>query len=77
MNIQILEEAERELAEAIEHYEKIEIGLGLRLKKDVRNALQWIRKHPDVPHLRPKGYRRVNLKIFRFYIAYFIWTETI
>ena len=26
--------------------------------------------HPDLPRIRPGGYRRVNLKVFPYYVAY-------
>ena len=34
MNIEVLEEAEKELEQAVAHHEEIEAGLGLRLKED-------------------------------------------
>ena len=77
MTAEILQEAEAELTEAIAHYEDIEAGLGLRLKQEARTAIRWIQDHPELPRLRPKGYRRVNLKIFPYYIAYFIWDDRI
>jgi hypothetical protein len=36
VRIEILEDAERELDEAIAYYEKIEPGLGIRLKAEAR-----------------------------------------
>ena len=77
MNLEVLQEAEAELNEAVAHYEEIEPGLGLRLKEEARKTLVWIREHPELPRLRPKGYRRVNLKVFRYYVAYHIWADTI
>ena len=70
MNIQILQEAEDELNEAVAYYEQIEMGLGIRLKEEVRGAIKWVQENHDVPRLRPNGYRRLNLRIFRYYIAY-------
>ena len=35
MRIEIIEEAEAEIVEALAHYEEIEPGLGLRLKEEV------------------------------------------
>jgi hypothetical protein len=40
MNLRVLQEAEDELAEAIAYYEEREGGLGVRLKEEVRNALE-------------------------------------
>jgi len=34
-------------------------------------------KPKGVPRLRARGYRRVNLKAFQHYVAYFIWADTI
>lgn len=65
MRIEILQEAEDELSEAIAYYEEVEPGLGIRLQAEVRKAIQWIGRNPEIPRLRPKGYRRVNLNIFR------------
>jgi toxin ParE1/3/4 len=75
MKIEILHEAEQELSEAIRLYEETEPGLGLRLKEEVRATIRWIGENPETPRLRSKGYRRVNLKVFRYYIPYFIWND--
>lgn len=77
MKVEILYEAEEELAESINFYEEIEAGLGLRLKEDVRNAIRWIASNSSVPRLRRTGYQRVNLPVFRHYIAYFVEDDTI
>ena len=70
MIVYILSEAEAELADAIEHYEFIQSGLGIRLKEEVRSALVWISANPRIPRLRAASYRRLNLKVFPYYIAY-------
>jgi plasmid stabilization system protein ParE len=77
MNVEILHEAEEKLNQAIAHYEDIEPGLGVRLKEEVRAVIQWIKDNSEVPRLRSKGYRRVNLKVFRYYLPYFIWNEAV
>jgi hypothetical protein len=77
MQTRIVAEAEFELSEAIQYYEEIEPGLGLRLKDEARAAVTWIESHPAVPRLRSSGYRRVNLKIFRYFIAYAVRNDTI
>jgi plasmid stabilization system protein ParE len=77
MNLKVLQEAEAELNEAIAYYEEKESGLGLRLKEEARLAIRWVGNNPELPRLRPKGYRRVNLKVFPYYVAYFIWADTI
>ena len=77
MNVEILQEAEDELNAAVAYYEDIEVGLGIRLKEEARAVIQWIGTNPEAPSLRAKGYRRVNLKVFQHYIAYFIWADKI
>ena len=72
MNVEIVQEAKVELEEAIDYYEELEQGLGIRFKEEARHAIQWIRDNPLMPRVRTKGYRRVNLKVFPFYVAYFI-----
>lgn len=34
--------------------------------------IAWIAENPDVPRLRDGGYRRVNLKIFPYYVSYVV-----
>jgi toxin ParE1/3/4 len=77
VNVEILREAQEELDASIAYYEAIEAGLGIRLKEEARAVIQWIKKNPEVPRLRANGYRRVNLKVFQHYVAYFLWTDTI
>ena len=69
MKMRILDEAAAELADAIDRYEWIEPGLGRRMQDEVCRALAWIADHPEVPRMRPKGYRRLNLKVFPYYVA--------
>ena len=72
MKLHILREAEQEFAEAIQYYEDINSGLGIRLKKQITRGIHWIRNNSEVPRIRPCGYRRVNCKTFPYYIAYYI-----
>ena len=77
MKIRILDEAEAEFADAIARYESIESGLGVCLKEEVKSAITWISSQPSLPRIRPKGYRRVNLRIFPYHIAYIIHEDEI
>jgi len=74
---EILSEAQAELTEAIGYYQEIEPGLGLRLKEEARAAILWIQNNYKLPRLRPRGYQRVNLKVFPYYVAYFVWNDSI
>jgi len=70
MNLRILDEAAAEFGDAIARYESIESGLGVRFKEEVKAAMAWISDLAELPRIRPKGYRRVNLKVFPYHIAY-------
>lgn len=77
MILRILDDATAEFADAIAHYEDIESGLGVRFRQEVRAAAAWIENNPKLPNLRPNGYRRVNLKVFPYYVADMIQSEVI
>jgi len=72
----ILQQAFEELNDAIAYYEQ-QAGLGLRLKDEVDQHVNWILGNSTVPQIRRGGYRRVNLKIFPYYIAYIIRKDTL
>ena len=68
----ILQQAFKELDDAISYYEAQQAGLGLRLMEEFDRHVRWILNNPTVPRIRKGGYRRVNLKTFPYYIAYII-----
>ena len=70
-------EAAQELEDAIEHYDQRESGLGRRLRDEVDRLVRWVVQHPEVTRVRSGGYRRVNFKIFPYYIAYVVRDETL
>lgn len=72
MNVQFLPEARAELQDAVAYYEGELSGLGLRLWEEVDRHITWIQRNYELPRLRSAGYRRVNLKIFPYYISYIV-----
>ncbi len=72
MTIHVVPEARLELRDAADYYEQQQAGLGHRLWQETDEHVMWIAQHPEVPRLRPGGYRRVNLRVFPYYIAYSI-----
>ena len=72
MKVIILQQAHKELDDAVNYYEGEQDGLGLRMMEEVDKHVKWILRNPTVPLLREGGYRRVNLKTFPYYIAYMI-----
>ena len=72
MRVVLLHEAETEFWTAATYYDQQEAGLGVRFKIEVDQFIEKIVADPMRPRLRRKCYRRVNLAIFRHYIAYVV-----
>ena len=77
MRVEVVGEEEAELEAVIAHYEEIEPGLGVRFKEEARAAIRWIGEHPETPRVRRRAYRRVNLRVFPYYLPYFIWADAV
>jgi hypothetical protein len=69
MIVRFLPEAKSELLDAIEYYETQLIGLGQRFWDEVDQHINWIAENSEIPQLRVGGYRRVNLRIFPYYVG--------
>jgi hypothetical protein len=76
MKIGFHPQADAEFAAAIQHYESRQAGLGIKLYREALARLDWITVNPELPRLR-RNYRRVNLTVFPFFIAYVLEQETI
>jgi hypothetical protein len=72
MILELLSQAKSELLDAVAYYEGELNGLGQRFWDEVDQHIAWIARNHEVPRLRPGGYRRVNLKIFPYYISYVV-----
>jgi hypothetical protein len=70
MRIRFVNEARLELLAGIWYYEEQQPQLGHRFKIEVERSLLWLADHAEVCRLRSGGYRRLNLRIFPFYIPY-------
>jgi len=73
----LLQQAFEELSDAIAYYEEQQSGVGLRLKDEVDQHVNWILNNSIVPPICKGGYRRVNLKTFPYYIAYIVRKDTL
>ena len=73
----ILQQAFAELSDAVEYYEEQQSGLGLKLKDEIQQSIEWIVGNPAVSRVREGGYQRVNLKVFPYYIAYIVRKDTL
>lgn len=52
-------------------------GLGVRFKEEVDRFLARIAEEPILARLRKNRYRRVNLSVFKHYIAYIVVADEI
>ncbi len=77
MKKRFLRQALDEFIDAINYYEERQAGLGLRFKNEVDRHVKWILENPLVPRRRSGGYRRVNVKVFPYNIAYIIRGDTL
>jgi hypothetical protein len=73
----VLEQAEEEFGRSAAYYESRESGLGIRFRDEVAAVVDWILGHPEIPRLRKRGYRRVNLRVFPHFVAYVIRGNTL
>lgn len=72
MIVEFLPQARSELLDAIAYYEGELDGLGRRFWNEIDEHIAWIAENPEVPQLRAGCYRRVNLRVFPYYLAYII-----
>jgi plasmid stabilization system protein ParE len=77
MRIKFVDEAGVEFLDGISYYEKQKPGLGSRFKAEVEHTLLWLIEHDEACRLRPGGYRRLNLRIFPYYIPYVVRGSTL
>ena len=72
MTLRYLSVALRELEEAIQFYEDVDPGLGLRFYSEVRNAIERIKRFPEAWQSISKRTRQCRTKVFPFGIIYSI-----
>lgn len=77
MRIRFVDEAGFEFLDSISYYETQQPGLGRRFKAEVQQTLLWLTEHSEACRLRPGGYRRLNLRIFPYYIPYIVRGSTV
>ena len=77
MIIRFVDEAQAEFFDAISDYEEACDGLGRRFKDEVDRCVLWIADHPELYRLREGGYRRINTRVFPFYIPYIVRADTL
>jgi plasmid stabilization system protein ParE len=70
MKIIFVPEAKNEFFDAIDYYEDARSGLGERFKKEIDRCILWAADHPGLYRLRQAGYRRINLRIFPYYVSF-------
>ena len=77
MKIEFVPVARDEFLDAITYYEDAHAGLGHRFKDEIDRCVLWLTDHHELYRLRPGGYRRINLRVFPYYIPFVIRNDTI
>ena len=77
MIVEFMDEADRELVDAVLWYEAKQPGLGRRFRGEVESVVRSIAHNPLIHRERDGGYRRINCPIFPYYLPYFIRREKI
>lgn len=77
MTIRFVEEAQREFLDGISRYEDARAGLGRRFKGEVDRSILWIAAHRELYRVRSGSHRRINLRVFPYYIAYVAREQTL
>jgi plasmid stabilization system protein ParE len=77
VTIRFVDEAQREFLDAIFDYEDARAGLGQRFKDEADRSIMWIADHPELYRLRHDSYRRINLRVFPYYIPYIVRRQTL
>ena len=70
MKVHLVPEAQEEFFDALEYYKGAGRSLGRRFKDEIVQCIGWIAIHHDYYRLRPGGYRRINLKVFPYYLPF-------
>ena len=77
MKIVFLDQAHREFSDAVRYYDSQEPGLGQRFEDEIERAIQWLSTNPEACALGRGIYRRMNLRVFPYYIPYVIREQTV
>jgi len=77
MNFRLIDEARLELLEALSFYKSIEDALARRFAREVESAILRISNYPEQFHLRSRGYRRINLRDFPYFIPFILRKDTL
>jgi hypothetical protein len=70
INVTILNEAKTELFESIGYYEEKSKGLGVDLYKEIKSAIEIIKRFPECCALRKDETRRLLINRFPYLIIY-------
>ena len=72
MTVRFVEEAEFEFLDAISYYGRIAPELGRRFSREVDQFIDTLVLHPEIYPVQHRGYQRVNLHLFPYYIAFIV-----
>ncbi|MBN2402647.1 MAG: type II toxin-antitoxin system RelE/ParE family toxin [Spirochaetes bacterium] len=77
INVTIINEAKTELFESIGYYEEKSKGLGVDLYKEIKSAIEIIKRFPECCALRKDETRRFLINRFPYLIIYIYYENRI
>ena len=72
-----VEEAELEFYDALFYYASLDPALGRRFKNDVEHCGRRVLNNPGHFRIRERGYLRINLETFPYYLAFVVRGNTL
>lgn len=72
MKVRFFAAARSELRQAAVFYEARQQGLGRRFRAEIAQVCRVVAREPMLWRERAAGYRRVNCRIFPYYVAYIV-----
>jgi len=77
MKFRFLKPANIEFAAAVDYYDQIDYGLGLRFVQETKKSVELIVHHPDAWPVCYHDYRKCHMNVFPFNIIYCLRNDEI
>jgi plasmid stabilization system protein ParE len=72
MTVLLVPAAREEFLDAVDYYAEAGALLARRFKEETTRCIHWIAVNHEHFRLRSGGYRRINLKVFPFYLPFVV-----
>jgi len=77
MTVLLVPEAGAEFADALDYYKAAGVDVVRRFRDEVADAIAWITQHHEQFRVRRGGYRRINLRVFPWYLPFIVRGENL